>query len=69
MHFRCINGSEEDGGGDVYSVCIGAAEGLLDQLCPLFAVGRLGVGLRVFDDMCWCGGTPFISGVGVASCR
>ena len=38
-----MNGFEEDGGGDFYSRCIGAAEGQLVWLCPLFTFGRLGV--------------------------
>ena len=36
-------GFEEDGGGDFCSRCIGAAESMLDWLCPLVAIGRLGV--------------------------
>ena len=37
------DGLEEDGDGDFCSVCIGTAKGMLDQLCPLLANGRLGV--------------------------
>ena len=48
------DGLEEDGGGDFFSVCINAAESLLDRLCPLLAIGRLGVASMFLDDARWC---------------
>ena len=42
------DGLEEDDSGNFCSVCIGAAEGLLDLLCPLIATGRLGVSFGFF---------------------
>ena len=71
------DGSEEDGGGDFCNVCTGAAEGLLDRLCPLLAIGRLGV---AFGLLMMCVGvlsehtalflaTRFISVLGIANCR
>ena len=65
---KMMMGFEEDGGGDFCSRCIGAAEGLLDWLCPLVAIGRLGV---AFGVLMMCVGVchPFIQVVGVASCR